>query len=210
MTDRSPTPERRVTRRRILRASAATAAAATVPATAAAQDGDGDRGVLERIAIVRASLRGWRAGLLERTLGDTSDAETAALEAKDEFNAHSDEWTAYINDHAETNGEEAIEVIFAPDPEEGEVYTVYLVGEYNSENEAYEWVEIVEQTDRTIDETARLESIAAENAADEIATGYEKFVAENEPPSDGHLAYLAGKYRFGTEHVTSTLLGDDI
>lgn len=194
-----------LSRRRFLTASAATAAAATVPATAAADDGEPGR-----VTLLLASARGTSEGLYERFLGDRSEAEDAARDAKDEFNAHRDEWVDYLNEHAQLDSDvEVLALEFAPNPDEGEEYEVFLVGDYRSEDEL-ESAEIVDETDREVDERARLESIAADNAAAELEDGYEEFVESNEPPSKEHLAYLAGRYRFGTDYVTSTLLGDEV
>ena len=207
-----PPSDTRVSRRRILQASAATAAAATVPATAAAQsDDEDDRSIGEQIRAVIAGVRGKIDSQYERRLGERTDSETAATDAKEAFNPNSDEWVAYINEHASLDGDvQVVSIEFVPKPEEepDDTTTVYLVSDHDGEQ--YTSAEIVDDTSREIDEEVRLESIAADNASAEIETAYEKFVTEDEPPSDEHLAYLAGKYRFGSNHITSTLLGDDL
>ena len=212
MKDTPPTPERRVTRRRFLRASAATAAAATVPATAAAQsDDEEDRSVADTVQAIIAGVRGRVNSAVERGLGERTDSETAATDTKEAFNPNSDEWVGYINEHASLDGDvQVVSLEFVPKPEAepDDTTTVYLVSDHDGDQ--YTSAEIVDDTSREIDEEVRLESIAADNAAAEIETAYEEFVTEDKAPSDEHLAYLAGKYRFGTNHITSTLLGDDL
>ena len=201
-----------VTRRRFLQTSAGTAAAATVPATAAAQSDDEDgRSVGETVRAIIAGVRGRVNSAVERGLGERTDSETAATDAKEEFNPNSGEWVAYINDHASLDGDvQVVSLEFLPKPEEepDDTTTVYLVSDHDGDQ--YTSAEIVDATSREVDEEVRLESIAADHASEEIETAYEEFVTEDKPPSDEHLAYLAGKYRFGTNHITSTLLGDDL
>lgn len=211
MTNSHNSDERRVSRRAVITTTAATAAAATVPAGVAAQSDDEDRSPLEQALMVLAGIQGEIDSQYERAVGDRADAETAATNAKDEFNDHSDEWVGYINEHASLSGDiQVIALEFVPNPEDkpDDMHMDYLVTEYGDEQ--YTSATITDATDRTVDEEVRLESIAAENAAEEIEYAYEEFVSGGEPPSERHLAYLAGKYRYGSQHVTTTILGDDL
>jgi len=206
----TPNPDPK-TRRRFIQASAATAAAATVPASAAAQSTSEDLSTVEQVLMTLAGIQGEIDSRVQRSIGDRSDAETAANNTKKEFNAHSDEWVDYINEHASLDGTtQVVELVYVPNPESepSDTHTDYLVANYDGEE--YMSAEIVDETDREVDETVRLESIAATEADDELATAYEEFVSQGEPPSDRHLAYLAGKYRYGSKHVTTTILGDDL
>lgn len=202
--------ERIVTRRTVLKGAAATAVAATVPTTVSADDGEGlPNSVFTRVRMTGATLRGRVSGMFQRRFEERSDAEEAALEAKEEFNPNRAEWADYLNEHVETDGQEVMKLQFEPKPDEDE-HTIYLVGDYDADSDQYTELELVDETEREIDETARLESIAADNTADEIRTGYEEFVQPGKEPDDSHLAYLAGRYYFGTDYVSSTLLGDDL
>ena len=180
--------------------------------SAAAQtSSDSERSGFDEFLMMLAGIQGELDSRIQRAVGDRSDAKTAATNAQEEFNAHSGEWVDYINEHASLSGDiqvVALEYVPNPESEPSDTHTDYLVTEYDGEQ--YTSAEIVESTDRTVDETVRLESIAAENADDELATAYEDFVSEDKPPSGRHLAYLAGKYRYGSQHVTTTILGDDL
>lgn len=211
MTDDNP-----ISRRRFLYASAATTAVAVVPSTAAAQPEIEES---NRIALFFAAMNGKRKSWMERAWMSASGppaAEQTALDAKEEFNQNADEWVDYVNKYSDLSGDvQVIEIQFVPDtPDDDETYddvdtgTVYLVADHNGDE--YTSAEIVETTDREVDEKVRLESIAAKNAADEIEEAYEKFVKPDEPPAESHLAHLAAKYKFGTDHVTSTILGEEL
>jgi len=179
--------------------------------TASAQSSSEDYSTLEQALMTLAGIQGEIDSRVERAIGDRSNAETAATNAQEEFNAHSDEWVDYINEHASLSGDiQVVELEYVPNPEAkpDDVHTDYLETTYDGEE--YMSAEIVDETDREVDETVRLESIAAENADDELAYAYEEFVSQNNPPSERHLAYLAGKYRYGSQHVTTTILGDDL
>lgn len=187
--------------------AALVAAGSTGFATTASADDHSDEP--DRLALTLASARGGRASIWERYFGSRSRARRAALDTQAAFNPHSDEWVAYINVYAPLDSDlETFALEFAPGPDEKK-FTAYLLARYNDAGELSA-AKIAEDTDRDVDETVRLESIAADNAADEIRTGYEEFVEPGNPPDQEHLAYLAGKYRFGTDYVTSTLLGDDL
>jgi len=212
MTQPQDTDERRVSRRAFVTTTVTTAAIASVPASVAAQsDSEDDRSIGEQITLLIAGIRGEAASGYERLLGDRSDAETNALETQSEFNDHSDEWVSYVNKHSSLSGNiqvVALEFVPEPDDDPDDTHTMYLVADHDGE--VYTSAEIVEQTDREVDETVVLESIAAENADAEIAEAYDKFVKPGDAPADEHLAYLAGKYRFGTAHITTTILGDEL
>lgn len=190
-----------------MQAGTATVTAATLPATAAA-DHD-ERGPYARLRLASAGIQGRIDSTIQRYLTDRPHASQAAQAAEDAFNPNSDEWVAWVNEHAAIPGDiSTITLEFAPNPP-NEASRRFLVTERDPDG-TFRSAEIDNTTVSGIDETVRLESIAAENAASEIETAYEKFVKPNDPPSEKHLAYLGGKYRFGTEHVTSTLLGDDL
>lgn len=208
-----PNPQRRQFLQRTggvaLTAVGATSLAST--SAAAQSDDETDRSGFDQFLMAMAGIQGEIDSQYQRYFGERSDAKTNALAARDEFNTHSDEWVGYINEHASLSGDiQVLALEFVPESDEDpdDVYTAYLVTDHDGDQ--YTSAEIVSETDRTVDETARLESIAAENADDEIATAYDDFVSEGEAPSDRHLAYLAGKYRFGSQHVTSTILGDEL
>lgn len=211
MTQSHNTDERRLSRRAFVTTTAATAAAATIPSGVAAQSGTDELSTTEQFTAAIMAIQGEVDSFRERNFGDRSDAETAATNAADEFNANSDEWVEYINEHASLDGTiQVVSLEFVPKPEEepDDTATRYLVADHDGDK--YTSAEIVTETDREIDEEVRLESIAAENAAEEIETAYEKFVEPGEPPSASHLSYLGGKYRFGTAHITTTILGDEM
>ncbi len=125
-----------------MQAGAATAAAATLPATASAQTSTDpeDYSTLEQALMALAGIQGEIDSRVERTFGDRSDAETAATDAKDEFNQHSSEWVAYINEHAALSGDiQVIALEFAPEADEetsdseATTHTDYLVTDHDGE-----------------------------------------------------------------------------
>ncbi|ELY97148.1 hypothetical protein [Natrialba asiatica] len=207
--------ERRVSRRAFVTTTVASVAAATVPASAAAETQIKES---NRIALLLASVNGKRKSVWERYVWrqftGVPDAEQTARDAKAEFNQHADAWVDYVNEYSSLDGSiQTLSLEFAPAADEetdvGDVdsHTVYLVSEHDGEG--YTSAEIVDETDRDIDELVQFKSIAADNAVDEIEYAYENFVEPDEPPSESHLAHLGAKYRFGTQHVTSTILGDE-
>lgn len=215
--------DRRVSRRAFLSTAAATAAATTIPANVTAQsDSQEDT---NRIFLAIASMNGFRKSFFQRNVRKFTGppkAKQTAYDAKREFNSHSENWVDYVNKYSDLSGDiQVLALEFAPeaggeedsdqqtsDTEEANTFTVYLVADHNGSE--YTSAKIVDNTDRTVDETVRLESIAADNAADELEHAYENYVKPDKPPDQAHLAYLAGKYRFGTKHVTSTILGDEL
>jgi len=212
MTTDTDTTDPQTTRRRVLQTTAAAAVATSTVGTASASHDSGFFAGMSGVSgdwNARAFAEGMIDGIVQQLDGDESGAEQNALDAKAEFNEHSGDWVAYANDRDLGGADrQVLEIEFA---QSDETYTVFLVADYDESAEEYTSAEMVDSTDREVDHEARLESIAAENAADELQTLHEDYIAPNEDIDADHVQYLAGKYRLGPNtHVTSTLLGDDL
>jgi hypothetical protein len=200
------------TRRRVLRTTAAAAITTGGIGTASASH---DQGFFAGMSGVSgdwssgALVDGLTDGIIQRIRANHSGAETNALETKGEFNDHSGDWVTYANDRNLGGlGHQVLEATFVQD---GERYTVYLVSDYDDGAEKYTSAEIVDSTTRTVDHEVRLESIAAENADEELQTLHDEYIGPGETIDAEHVQYLTGRYYVGPDkHITSTLLGEEL
>jgi len=221
------------TRRAVLRGTLTTAAVAggltTASGPALADDtdadaDDADEGFFDGNLIIgddsaRANTlavgRGWagrQAATVFNTL-DPSESDEIAAELREQFNDHSDEFRAWINDRDLGGSQrEVFELEIAAD---GESSTLYLVADYDTDDDAYASAEVLDaetfddEYDTEPDETARLESTAAREAPAELERFYEEFVEPDEDVSSSYITELTTKYG-GGRHISSTLLGDDL
>jgi hypothetical protein len=130
---------------------------------------------------------------------EPDSAEQNAEETMQAFNERSESFVTYANDR-NVSGGEVVQITFdQADAEE----TIYLVAEYNQTSDAYESAEMVNTTDRTVDETVTVSGMAADNAAAEIEAFHSEFV---EPNDDVTTSWLAKQWAAYNEDLESSLI----
>lgn len=127
-------------------------------------------------------------------------ASEAAQGIQDEFNAHAASLQAFGNNR--TSATESANVLGITTEVDGESTTVYLVADVRSNS--YENATIVDETDRTVDESCTLSGEAARAADTELAEFHERFVAGDEQLAQDYYARLAGQYG---SNVDCTFIG---
>lgn len=125
-------------------------------------------------------------------------ADEAGQQAADELNANNATFEDYLNNRTTaTTGYDVIEVTF----EIGDTTdTRYIVSDV--ENETYTNVQMVNSTDRTVDETITLREEAAENADKEIDFFANNYASEQRGVDDTYIAHLSSRY--------GSIFGDDL
>lgn len=184
--------------------------AAVTPAVASAQaDEDGTIDQLfqaDDAGDVLETLRGIRDGFAGRAsdtvAGFTADdsASDLAGEFKTEFNTHSADFENYANDRATADTSlDVLKLKFKQDDETASVYLTTDVSDGNFTN-----TQVVDTTDRTVDETCTLEGAAARNAADELDTFHDDYVSGNDNVTAEYLSTQASRYSGKVECSFST------
>jgi hypothetical protein len=167
---------------------------------------DSDDGGLVDSAIQTAGAAfGVVSGQADRALyaspfgPEPDSAETNAEDTMQAFNDHSGDFVTYANDR-NVSGGEVVQITFdQADASE----TIYLVAAYNETSDSYESAEMVNTTDRSVDETVTVSGMAADNAASEIEAFQSEFVEDNE---DVTTSWLASKWAAYNEDLSSSLI----
>jgi hypothetical protein len=161
-----------------------------------------DTGVVDTVS----AAIGVASGTLDRAryqyspFGPEPDsAEANAEDTMQAFNEHSGDFVDYANDR-NVSGGEVVQITF---DQTDATETIYLVAEYNQTSDAYESAEMVNATDRSVDETVTVSGMAADNAADEIEAFHSEFVESNE---DVTTSWLASKWAAYNEDLSSSLI----
>lgn len=189
--------------------------AAVAPASVAAQqtdplDGllveDDDGGVDVSASLVRAAQG--IAGVVEgRTAAAQSfvsgvlgtrepvDPDQEVADIQSFVNERSSEFVEYANGRLDPSDEhDVVEIEYTID---GETASHVVVGTHNDT----EWtgVEVVNSTDKTIDETCTLSGDAARNASEELERLYNEFIKPDETPTPRAIGRLTGRYNNDVE-----------
>lgn len=172
-------------------------AQASVTPAAAQSDGpiDGMFSAAEESSFLSA-LEGVRDGLVGRAtdavagVGGSPDAAELAEDFQTAFNENSGDYQQWANNRTEaTSSLDVLAVKFSQDDSNE---TVYLTADVV--NGAYTNVSVANSTDREPDESCELEGNAARNAADELATFNERFVAGDGNVTNDYMTSMASRY----------------
>jgi hypothetical protein len=165
-------------------------------------DDDGLVGQAQRVVggFYGAATGGLDRALYESPFGPEPDsAEQNAEDTMQAFNDHSGDFVDYANDR-NVSGGEVVQITFdQTDASE----TIYLVAEYNQSSDQYDSAQMVNTTDRSVDETVTVSGMAADNAAAEIKAFHSEFVADNE---DVTTSWLAKQWAAYNEDLESSLI----
>lgn len=216
---------RTVTRRQAIAGGVAAVAAATVPGTALAnhQDSDdADPGFFSGSVVggedgIRARMLAFPRGRVSRTrlllFGDLDDAEEIAVDIQGHINEHSEDYREYVNER-DLGGEDR-EVFELTIEQDGDSSTLYLVAEYDDADGEYTSIEMYdaaayedEHGGREADEVSELSGHAAAEAPDELDRFHAEFVEPGDDVTHAYATEMAATY--SGDHVSSTLLGDDL
>jgi hypothetical protein len=164
-----------------------------------------DTGLVGQAQRVASGLYGAASGTVDRALYEApfgpepDSAEANADDTMQAFNEHSSDFVAYANDR-NVSGGEVVQITFDQrDAEE----TIYLVAEYNQTSDQYDSAQMVNTTDRTVDETVTVSGMAADNAAEEIEAFHSEFVESN---ADVTTSWLAKQWAAYNEDLSSSLI----
>ena len=182
-------------------------AQAGVAPAAAQYDGpiDGMFAAAEESTILNA-LEGLRDGLVGRAsdavagVGNGPNATELAGQFQTTFNSNSGDYQQWANNRSTAST--SLDVLAVTFSQNDSNETVFLTadvvdGEYRNAS-------VVDTTDREPDESCELEGNAARNAADELGTFDERFVAEDGNVTNDYLASMGSRYGGNVECSFST------
>lgn len=218
-----------LSRRRATKAAFALAAAATTPSGVASAhhngvsssnssssglfSGDVIDDTADVLSLAAAAQRGAKTSFTQSFFGDLSDAEETAIEVMTHLNDNSSEYRRYINDR--NLGGSDREVMELQIRQESDTSILYVVGEYDGDE--YTSLETLDEdayddqhSGRGVDERTILTGMAASNAPDELEEFHSEFVEPNEDVTHEYATEMYWQYRGGSNHASSTLLGDDL
>jgi hypothetical protein len=166
---------------------------------------DSDGGVLDSAIQTAGAAYGVVSGQADRALyaspfgPEPDSAEANAEDTMQAFNDHSSDFVDYANGR-NVSGGEVVQITFdQADASE----TIYLVAAYNQTSDQYDSAQMVNSTDRTVDETVTVSGMAADNAASEIEAFHSEFVEDND---DVTTSWLAKQWAAYNEDLSSSLI----
>jgi len=211
---RNTTHTDRCTRRRFLATSAtvsAVAVAGASPATAQTTEETpegffADENLGSQVYMSAAFLRGMFDGAVQQYLESPSpDIDDHVSAAVDEFEAHSDDWLAYVNTRRLGGADrQSLRLIFEYGGNERDRF---VVADWTGDE--YASVDVRTAYDGDPDFTTTLRDRAVTNAADELETLHEEYIKPDKDIPKSYASKLAGRYFVGSEnqHVSASLLG---
>jgi hypothetical protein len=189
-------------------ASVATPAAAQTAEDSvfAALDPDGDEGdslltdiqeVGDWALAVSDSVTDRVLFTVERITGDTSGAEAVASDLTTWTNNRSGELINYANQHLDAvNGTEFDVLEVTLEGADGSA-TRYVTADVNSTTGNYTSLEVVESTNRTVDQTITLSEFATSQLNEDVRSLYDTFVTAGEYPDGETMRELVATYGTG-------------
>ena len=211
------TRETDTSRRGFLSAVAATAAATVLPGVGAADEQEarealfgGAPTVGDRIFSSGSFVAGFVAGIVPRNVlseAPTQDIDRLVEDTVEEFETHREEWLMFVNTRG--LGDEDHQSLGLTFEFEGETRERYVLADWDDAKAEYADVQVELEFDDTPDVTATLRADAVENAADELAELHEEYIVPDEDIERSHVMGLAGRYYFGSDHITTSLVGGE-
>lgn len=179
----------------------------------AAQDSDDDsesilNSVIEaesgdRLDAILGAASGFYAraqNMFQARADDQTPAEHAA-DTKQVFNDNNETLLTYVNDRSTASTDaDVVALRFTEEDETSE--TIYLVADVN--NSTYQSAQMVNSTDRTVDEECTLEDSATRNADEELDTFVTEFATGNENTTSRYRSRMVTEY---SGKVSCTFIG---
>lgn len=204
-------------RRGFLSAVAATAAATVLPGAGAADEQEAREALFggapttgDRVFSSGSFVAGFVSGIVPRNIFSEEpqqDIDRLVGDAVDEFEAHNEEWLTFVNSRG-LGGEDhqSLRLNFEYN---GEHRDRYVLADWDADGAEYRSVRIETDHEEEADFEATLRDDAVENAADELEELHDEFIVPNEDVTRSHVSKLAGRYYFGSDHITASFLGGE-